>query len=102
MGTPFHSMLFNVKIFNPLAKTSKTLPDTYKHHENLEKLKYQQRILDVEQRSVVPLIFSFTGGAAPGGTKVMQRLAEKIGKNIGIICRNHELHPNLSELCSPP
>ena len=43
-------------------------------------MNYQQGILDVEQSSFFPLIFSCSGGAAPGATKVMQRLTEKVGK----------------------
>ena len=76
----FSRCFFDVKIFNPLTKTSKTLLDPYNYHENLKKLKYQQRLLHVEQRRFV-LLISCTGGAAPGETEVMQRLA-KIGEKI--------------------
>ena len=67
---------FNVKIFNPRAKSCpKTIADAYKYHESVKTLKYQQRTLDVEHSSFVPLIFGnalkfvCTAGAAPGSTK---------------------------------
>ena len=72
---------FGVKTLNPLAKTSTTLSDLYKYHENLKKLKDQQIILDVEQSCFVPITFLCTGGA-PQVAKVMQRLAEKIEKKL--------------------
>ena len=76
-GHCFTRYFFDVKIFNPLAKTSKKLNDPYKYHESLKKLEYQSRILDVEQSSFVPLVFPCTGGADSSAQKVMQRLADK-------------------------
>ena len=36
--------------------------------------------MDVEQIKLVPLIFACTGGAAPGSTKTIQELAEKLSE----------------------
>ena len=47
---------------------------------SVKTLKYQRRILDVEHSSFVPLIFACTGGAAPGSTKTVQKLAEKLSE----------------------
>ena len=58
----------------------KTISDAYKYHDSVKTLKYQQRNLDVEHSSFVPLIFVRTGGAAPGSTKTFQKLAEKISE----------------------
>ena len=81
-GCRFSRIFFEVKVFNPHAKSCpKTISDAYKYHESIRTLKYQQRILDVEHRSFVPLIFAYTGGAAPGSTKTVPKLAEKISKN---------------------
>ena len=63
----------DVKFCNPLAKT---LPDLSKYQENLEKTSTSNAFWS---NSCVPLI-SCTGGAAHKATKVMQRLAEKIGE----------------------
>ena len=80
-GSRFSRAFFDVKIFNPHAKTSRKLhKDAYKYHETLRNSKYQQRILNVEQSSFCPLIFGCTGGAAPTATRTMQRLAEKLSE----------------------
>ena len=46
----------------------------------MKKLKYEQRIIDVENSSFNPLIFACTGGAGPSASKVMERLALKISE----------------------
>ena len=80
-GTVFEGTFFDVKIFNPLAKSCpKTMPDSHKYHEELKKLKYEQRIRDVENSTFNPLVFSSTGGAGPSASKVMKRLAQKISE----------------------
>ena len=80
-GGRFSRTLYDVKIFNPHAKSCpKTISGAFKYHESVKTLKYQQRILDVEHSSFVPVIFSSTGGAAPGSTKTVQKLAEKLSE----------------------
>ena len=85
----FNRTFFDVKIFNPLAKSCpKQIKEAYKYHEALKKLKYEQRIIEVENSSFNPLVFATTGGAAPSARKVMTRIAQKISeKNIGAIRR---------------
>ena len=78
-GSRFSRNFFDLKIFNPHAKTSRKLhKDAYKHHETLKNSKYQRRILNVEQSNFCPLIFGCTGGSAPTARRTMQRLAEKL------------------------
>ena len=80
-GSRFSRAFFDVKFFNPHAKTLRKLhKDAYKCHETLKNSKYQQRILNVEQISFCPLIFGCTGGAAPTATRTMQRLAGKLSE----------------------
>ena len=79
-GSKFSRIFFDVKVFNPLAKTTKNIDDPYKYHENLKRLKYEQRIRDVEHSTFMPLIFACTGGTAPSANKVIQRLAEKLSE----------------------
>ena len=81
MGKPIQPTFFDVKIFKPHAKTCpKIISDAYKYHESVKTLKYQQRILDVEHISFVPLIFACTGGAALGSTITIQKQAEKLSE----------------------
>ena len=80
-GSRFSRAFFDVKFFNPHAKTSRKLQkDAYKYHKTLKNSKYLQRILNVEQSSSCPLIFGCTGGAAPTTKRTMQRLAEKLSE----------------------
>ena len=77
----FCRTFFDVKVFNPHATSCpKTIKDAYKYHESLKKLKYEQRILEVENSTFNPLIFACTGGAGPSASKVMSRLALKISE----------------------
>ena len=75
----FSRTFFDVKVFNPYAKSCpRSIPDSYKHHESIKKLKYEQRIIDVKKTTFCPLIFSCTGGAGPSASKAIQRLASRI------------------------
>ena len=75
----FSRTFFDVKVFNPYAKSCpRSILDSYKYHESIKKLKYEQRIIDVEKATFCPLIFSCTGGAGPSASKAIQRLASRI------------------------
>ena len=77
----FCRTFFDVKIFNPLARTCpKNVNEAYKFHESQKKLKYESRIINVEKSTFIPLIFACTGGAGPSATKVITRLAAKINE----------------------
>ena len=52
----------------------------YKLHEAQKRLKYEQRIVQVENSSFNPLVFATTGGAEPAASKVMSRLAFKLSE----------------------
>ena len=77
----FCRTFFDVKIFNPLARTClKNVNEAYRFHES-QKLKYESRIIIVEKSTFNPLVFVCTGGAGPSATKVITRLAAKINEN---------------------
>ena len=74
--TRFTKTYFDVKIFNPLAKScTKSIPDAYTFNESQKRLKYEQRIIEVENSSFNPLVFACGG---PTATRDMKRLAAKI------------------------
>ena len=55
-GSRFRRAFFDLKIFNPHAKTSRKLhKDAYKYHEMLKNSKYQQRFLNVRWFSYAPV-----------------------------------------------
>ena len=73
-----HRTFFDVKVFNPHAKSCpKNTKDAYRYHESLKKLKYEKRIVEVEQSSFTPQIFSCTGGVSPITNEIITRIAQK-------------------------
>jgi len=58
------SAYFDVRVFHPYADSyrEKTTEQVFKQHENEKKRKYGSRVLEIEQGSFTPLIFSTTGG----------------------------------------
>ena len=70
---------FDVKIFNPLAKSCpESSSEAYKYHESIKKSKYEQRITEVEKATFCPLVFACTGGAGPSASKTLKQLASKL------------------------
>ena len=55
---------FDIRIFDPNTQRheNKTLTICYELHEHEKKRDYSSRILNVEQGSFTPLVFSITGG----------------------------------------
>ena len=76
-GGRFERTFLDVRIFNPHAPTNKntTISKCYRKHEAEKKRAYEQRILEVEQSTFTPLIFSATGGMAKQCTTFYKRLA---------------------------
>ena len=73
----FSRTFFDVKVFNPYAKICwRSIRHSYKYHDSAKKLKYEQRIIDVEKATFCPLICSCTAG--PSASKAIQRLASRI------------------------
>ena len=78
-GQRFERTFFDVKIFNPLSKSCpREIKEAYKYHENIKKLKFEDRIREVENSSFNPIVFACTGGAGPSASRIMKKLAEKI------------------------
>ena len=65
-GERHQRAFFDVRVFNPHAPSNfkSTQTAVYRRHEN-EKRSYQQRVLEVEHGSYMPLVFSATGGIGP-------------------------------------
>lgn len=68
---------FDVRVFNPYAPSNRrnTPAACYRSHEKLKKRAYEQRILDIEHSSFVPLVMSSTGGLGPAASSSYKRLA---------------------------
>ena len=81
----------DVRIFNPLSKTSlsKPLKSSYKSNENEKKRVYNERVLQIEHGTFTPLVFSTFGGVGYEGDrflkKLNEKLAEKLNEEISVI-----------------
>ena len=83
-GSRFNRTFFDVKIFNPHAKSCpKTIEDAYKYHESIKRNKYEERIRETEHRRFNALVFACSGGAGPSASRVMKQLATKISEKRG-------------------
>ena len=79
----FNRTFFDVKIFNPLAKSCpKQIKEAYKYHEALKKLKYEQRIIEVENSSLNPLVFATIARIAQ---KISEKTSEPYDDVVGFI-----------------
>ena len=61
----------------------KGLIDSHSYHKQLKKLKYEARILEMENATFVPLVFACSGDADPCGTRVMTRITAKLSEKRG-------------------
>ena len=82
---------FDVKVFDPNAQwySGQTLPQTYTTNENTKKRSYNQRVLEVENGTFTPLIFSCYGGMGVECSHFFKRLsnllAEKRDENVSLV-----------------
>ena len=79
-GGRFERAFFDVRVFNPHAPTNRRLQPAacYRHHENIKKRAYEQRVREIEQASFVPLVMSITGGLGRIATTMYKRLASML------------------------
>ena len=76
-GSRFTRDYFDVKVFNPLARSYKNKPlrSTYGDLERLKRRSYEQRVREIEHGTFTPLIFSASGGLGKAAHLTYRRLA---------------------------
>ena len=74
------SVIFDVRVCHPNADSYRDLTpkQIYKKHENEKKRQYAERVMEIEQGTFTPLVFTTTGGMADECVKYHSRLAELI------------------------
>ena len=77
---------FDVRVFNPIAKSYLNSDLSYSHRSNeqAKKRNYNNRIQSVDQGSFTPLVFSCFGGMAKECSTFYKRLAERIAEKRNI------------------
>ena len=73
-------VFFDVRVTHPNTQTNctKSLRQIYKEQEREKKAKYNERIIQIEKATFVPLVFTTSGGMAPECEKLNKQLAELI------------------------
>ena len=78
----FQRTMFDVRIFHPNA-------DSYKvheiKHENIKRKDYEQRVVQVEKSSFIPLVYSTAGGMAPMAKAFHRRVAELVAAKKNVV-----------------
>ena len=79
------STFFDVRVCHPNAESYKdlTTQQIYRQHENEKKRMYASRVMEVEQATFTPLVFTTTGGMAPECQVYHKRLAELLSVKKG-------------------
>ena len=76
-GGRYERSFLDLRVFNPYAPSNRntSIEKCFKKHEQEEKRAYEQRILDVERASFMPIVFSASGGLSKEATTFYKRLA---------------------------
>ena len=61
-----------------MKNRNKSLEQVYKTNEEEKKTMYNDRVLQIEKASFVPLVFTTTGGMGPECVRLNKRIAEQI------------------------
>ena len=79
------SAFFDVRVCLPNADSYKDLSpkQIYRQHENEKKRMYANRVMEVEQATLTPLVFTTTGGMAKECRRYYSRLAERLADKKG-------------------
>ena len=90
-GGRFEKTFLDVRVFNPFASSNPipTIAGRYKKHEDEKRRCYESRVINVEDASFVPVVFSTTGGqgkaAAALYARIAAMLADKRGEHFSVL-----------------
>ena len=73
---------FDVKVFNPLARSysNQTLKAAHKSNENAKKRLYMERVINVEHGTFTPLVFTCLGGMSVECAHFFNRVSDKLSE----------------------
>ena len=76
------STFFDVRVFNAHAppNSSSSTDACYRRHEHKKRRNYDQRVIEVEHGTFIPLVLSSSGGWGPSATVAFKRLASLISQ----------------------
>ena len=84
-GERQRSAFFDVRVCHPNADSYRDLTrqQIYKENENEKKRQYAEKVMEIEQETFTPLVFTTTGAMADECVKYHSRLAELIANKKG-------------------
>ena len=73
-------VFFDIRVTHPNTQTNASKPPAqiYNEHEREKKLRYNQRIIEVEKGTFTPMVFSTFGGMGKEADRFHKRLAQLI------------------------
>ena len=80
-GGAFECEFFDVRVFNPRARSNAAVHSTaqmFRRHEMSKRRIYDQRVRDVEMSTFTPLVFSASGGFGPSALVTYKRIASRL------------------------
>ena len=105
-GSRFNRTFFDVKIFNPHAKSCpKTIKDAYKYHRSIKRNKYEERIRETEHSSFNATGFCLLGRcwaisiARYETTQDQRKTRRAVRRHYKLHTNENQLHTS-EELCS--
>lgn len=77
---------FDVRVFNPFAPTyrSQKLPNVFSANEREKKRSYGQRVIEIEQGSFTPLVFTPYGGCSKETDRFLTQLSSHISSKTDV------------------
>ncbi len=81
---PLDKVFFDVRIFHPGAESNASSSDAFHKHEQEKKRDYNQRIIDVEKATFIPLVFATNGTMGKEADKFHKRLGSLLAKKRNI------------------
>ena len=83
---PLERASLDIRVFHAQAQSNrdhKTIARMYQHHENLKKIAYNDRVLQIEKGVFTPVVFSTAGGMGKEAQSLIQRIAERCARKCG-------------------
>ena len=98
-GSRFNSTFFDVKIFNPHAKSCpKTIKDAYKYHESIKRNKYEERNRTQQLRRTGFCLLGRCWAISIARYETTRNQDQR--KTRRAVHRHYKLHPNENQLCT--
>ncbi|XP_065189589.1 uncharacterized protein LOC135820204 [Sycon ciliatum] len=83
-GGRFERTFLDIRVFNPYAASNRaaSVSSVYARHEKEKRRRYEQRLLEVDRATFVPVVLSATGGTSKCASALFKRLASMLSDKL--------------------